>query len=252
MGMKADRGISATLQDPTPLKHGASRGGGGSCGIADIAVIARHRRHRKGKTEFSRRWTQIVTDEELKAERTSRQVNTQTSKEENGMKIGILGSGRIGATAARLFVGAGHEVAIANSRGPDSLLALVKELAPHGQAATVIEAARFGEMVLLAIPWHAEEGLPPAELLRNKIVIDAMNPYRPQGGFFDLGDSTSSEIVQQRRPGARLVKAFNTIYYGDLATRGRRELAVQERHAIYVAGDDAPAKQAISRLIEGI
>lgn len=168
------------------------------------------------------------------------------------MKIGILGSGRIGATAARLFVEAGHEVAIANSRGPDSLLGLVKELAPHAQAATVIEAARFGEMVLLAVPWHAEEALPTAELLRNKIVVDAMNPYRPQGGFFDLGNATSSEIVQQRMPGARLVKAFNTIYYEHLATRGRKELPVQERHAIYVAGDDGPAKQAVSRLIEEI
>jgi predicted dinucleotide-binding enzyme len=168
------------------------------------------------------------------------------------MKIGILGSGRIGATAARLFVAAGHDVAMANSRGPDSLMALVKELGPQTRAASVIEAARFGDVVLLAVPWHMDQALPPADLLRGKIVIDAMNPYRPQGGFFDLGSSTSSELVLQRMPGARLVKAFNTIYYEHLATRGRKELPVQERHAIYLAGDDLEAKSVVSGLIEDI
>jgi 8-hydroxy-5-deazaflavin:NADPH oxidoreductase len=115
---------------------------------------------------------------------------------------------------------------------------------------TVADAARFGEMILLAVPWHVENALPPAELLHGKIVIDAMNPYQPEGGFFDLGNSTSSEIVLQRLPGAILVKAFNTIYYEHLATRGRKDLPVQERHAIYLASDDAEAKQTVSRIIE--
>ena len=168
------------------------------------------------------------------------------------MKIGIIGAGRIGAAAARLFVEAGHEVAVSNSRGPESLRDLVAQLGANTHAMTVAEAARFGEMILLAVPWHAEEALPSAELLRGKIVIDAMNPYRPEGGFFDLGNSTSSEIVLQRIRGARLVKAFNTIYYEHLATRGRKDLPVQERHAIYVAGDDAKAKETVSRLIEEI
>jgi predicted dinucleotide-binding enzyme len=79
-----------------------------------------------------------------------------------------------------------------------------------------------------------------------------MNPYRPEGGFFDLGNSTSSEIVLQRIPGARLVKAFNTIYYEHLASRGRKDLPVEERHAIYVASDDRNAKEIVSRLIEEI
>jgi predicted dinucleotide-binding enzyme len=64
--------------------------------------------------------------------------------------------------------------------------------------------------------------------------MDAMNPYDPAGGFFDLAGSTSSEIVLQRMPGARLVKAFNTIYYEHLATRGRKDLPLQDRHAIYI------------------
>jgi predicted dinucleotide-binding enzyme len=168
------------------------------------------------------------------------------------MKIGILGSGRIGAVAARLFVAAGHEVALANSRGPESLRILVQELGPHAQAMTITEAARFGDVVLLAVPWHLEAALPSAEILRNKIVIDAMNPYDPAGGFFDLGGSTSSEIVLRRMPGARLVKAFNTIYYEHLATRGRNDLPLEERHAIYIAGDDGEAKEIVAGLIRDI
>lgn len=168
------------------------------------------------------------------------------------MKIGILGSGRIGAVAARLFVVAGHEVAIANSRGPESLQALVQELGPHAHAMTAIDAARFGDVVLLAVPWHVEAALPPAEVLRNKIVVDAMNPYDPAGGFFNLGGSTSSEIVLQHMPGARLVKAFNTIYYEHLANRGRMDLPLEDRHAIYVAGDDPEAKAIVASLIRDI
>lgn len=168
------------------------------------------------------------------------------------MKIGILGAGNIGATAARLFVDAGHEVAISNSRGPESLRELVGQLGPQAQAVTIAEASKFGDAILLAVPWRSPEALPHPELLRNKIVIDAMNPYRPDGGFYDLEGSTSSEIVLKRIPGSRLVKAFNTIYYVHLADRGRKELPLDDRHTIYVAGDDTEAKQVVARLIEGI
>ena len=168
------------------------------------------------------------------------------------MKIGILGAGNIGATAARLFIAAGHEVAVSNSRGPDSLQQMALDLGPHAHAMTVDEAVRFGEVVLLAVPWRAPEALPHADLLRGKIVIDAMNPYRPDGGFYDLGGSTSSELVLERMPGARLVKAFNTIYYVHLAGRGRKDLPPADRHSIYVAGDDADAKRVVSQLIEEI
>jgi len=68
------------------------------------------------------------------------------------MKIGILGSGNIGATAARLFVAAGHDVAISNSRGPDSLRELIKELGPQAHAMTVRDAVRFADVILLAVP----------------------------------------------------------------------------------------------------
>ena len=168
------------------------------------------------------------------------------------MKIGVLGAGNIGAVAARLFVAAGHDVAVSNSRGPESLEPLLNELGPQAHAMTVAGAVGFGEVILLAVPWHAPEALPHPELLRNKIVIDAMNPYRPEGGFYDLEGSTSSEIVLKRMPGARLVKAFNTIYYVHLADRGRKDLPVEERHTIYLAGDDQEAKSVVAGLIEEI
>jgi 8-hydroxy-5-deazaflavin:NADPH oxidoreductase len=168
------------------------------------------------------------------------------------MKIGILGAGNIGAVAARLFVDAGHEVAVSNSRGPESLRELVAELGPKAQALTIAGASEFGEAILLAVPWRSPEALPHPELLRNKIVIDAMNPYHPDGGFYDLAGSTSSEIVLGRVPGSRLVKAFNTIYYVHLADRGRKDLPLDDRHTIYVAGDDTEAKKVVARLIEEI
>jgi predicted dinucleotide-binding enzyme len=168
------------------------------------------------------------------------------------MKIGILGAGNIGGVAARLFIAAGHEVAVSNSRGPESLKELVHELGPGARAMTIDDAARFGEVVLLAVPWRTPEALPHPELLRGKIVIDAMNPYRAEGGFYDLGGSTSSEEVLKRLPGVRLVKAFNTIYYVHLAERGRKDLPLEDRHTIYVAGDDQEAKKVVTRLIEEI
>ena len=168
------------------------------------------------------------------------------------MKIGILGAGNIGATAARLFIEAGHEVAVSNSRGPESLKELVRELGPQAHAMTIEDAARFGDLVLLAVPWRTPEALPHPDLLHGKIVIDAMNPYRPDGGFYDLAGSTSSEVVLKRLPGVRLVKAFNTIYYQHLAGRGRKDLPLEERHTIYVAGDDAEAKKIVMDLIEAI
>ena len=168
------------------------------------------------------------------------------------MKIGILGAGMIGGTAATLFARAGHEVAVSNSRGPATLQPLVEEIGARAHAATIEEAARFGEVVLLAVPWRAPEALPDPALLAGKIVIDAMNPYTMDGGIYELGDTTSSEEVQKRLPGARLVKAFNTIYFKHLASQGRLDAALDDRVAIFIAGDDAGAKQVVSQLIEEI
>ncbi|HXW06182.1 MAG TPA: NAD(P)-binding domain-containing protein [Vicinamibacterales bacterium] len=168
------------------------------------------------------------------------------------MKIGIIGAGMIGSTAARLFVSAGHEIAIANSRGPASLAGLVAELGPAARALDVAGAARWADVLLLAVPWRKPEALPPSDSVAGKIVIDAMNPYGPDGSIADLGSGSSSEETRRRLPAARLVKAFNTIWYRHLAERGRPDAPVDDRHAIFVAGDDEDAKRIVMGLIEGI
>lgn len=169
------------------------------------------------------------------------------------MRIGIIGAGKIGATVAKLFIAQGHEVALSNSRGPESLRALVAELGPKAHAMSVEEAARFGDVVLLAVPWRSPDALPSPAAVKGKIVIDAMNPYTASGGFERLDPSTSaSEETLKRLPGVRLVKAFNTIWFRHLADRGRKDIPVGERHAIFLAGDDAEAKRVVARLIEEI
>jgi len=167
-------------------------------------------------------------------------------------KIGIIGAGMIGSTTAKLFVDAGHEIAVSNSRGPETLAGLVKDLGPRAQAMTPADAARWADIVLLAVPWRTPEALPPAGAVAGKIVIDAMNPYTTDGGTADLGTSSASEETRKRLPGARLVKAFNTIWFKHLAERGRTDLPIDDRHAIFVAGDDQDAKKTVMNLIEAI
>jgi predicted dinucleotide-binding enzyme len=170
------------------------------------------------------------------------------------MKIGIIGAGNIGGTAARLFVDAGHEVAIANSRGPETLRDLVADLGPKARAVTPAEAARFGEVVLVAVPLKDYTSLPVDEL-RGRIVIDAMNYYPGRDGQYaqlDSGERASSELVAAQLPGARVVKAFNTIWFEHLKTQGRKNAPLEQRRVIFVFGDDAEAKRIVSGLIEEI
>jgi predicted dinucleotide-binding enzyme len=168
------------------------------------------------------------------------------------MKIGIIGAGKIGATVAQLFVKAGHAVAISNSRGPETLKELVKQLGDNAIALSINDAAAFGDIVLLAVPWISPEALPDQDTVEGKIVIDAMNPYKAGGGLFDLGKSTSSEETAKKLPGATIVKAFNTKYFKHLEEGGRTDLPLQERKAIFMAGDSVEAKAKVSRLIEEI
>jgi 8-hydroxy-5-deazaflavin:NADPH oxidoreductase len=165
------------------------------------------------------------------------------------MNIGIIGAGNIGASAARLFADAGHEVAISNSRGPESLASLVQEIGANARAATVEDAASFGEVVLVAIPFWRYESL-PAGPLSGKIVVDAMNYYAGRDGRIDFGELTSSELLARRLPDARVVKAFNTMYYETLRTKGKRSGG--DRLVLFIAGDDEEAKAVVSRLIEEI
>lgn len=170
------------------------------------------------------------------------------------MDIGIIGAGNIGTNAAILFAKAGHKVAISNSKGPESLLDLVTQIGPNASAASVTEAVRFGEVVLLALPWSQRTKLPHDILFENKIVIDATNPYIvDQAGRFEvenLGASTSSEEILRLIPGARLVKAFNTMHFETLKSGSSTDPS--KRLVIFMAGDDSQAKEVVARLIEDI
>jgi 8-hydroxy-5-deazaflavin:NADPH oxidoreductase len=167
------------------------------------------------------------------------------------LNIGIIGAGMIGATTARLFTRAGHDVAISNTRGPDSLAGLVAELGTHAQARSAAEAASFGDVVLLAIPFGTY-GTLPAEQLRGKIVVDATNYYPNRDGQLNLDNGTSSELIARHLPSTRLIKAFNTMYFQTLASGGRPDLPADERLALLVAGDDAEAKATVAHLIDEI
>lgn len=170
------------------------------------------------------------------------------------MNIGIIGAGNIGAAAAELFTRAGHEVVIANSRGPETLKDLAAGLGNRARAATVEEAAAFGDVVLVAIPLGKYREL-PADAFGNRVVIDAGNYYPDRDGRIeelDSGRMTSSELVLAHLRGARLVKGFNTIWSEHLRTQGDASLPLEERRVIFIAGDDSQAKETVARLIEEI
>jgi predicted dinucleotide-binding enzyme len=169
------------------------------------------------------------------------------------MQIGIIGAGKIGSTVANLFTDAGHDVAIANSRGPDTLRDLEKELGEHGHAVTISEAARYGDVVLVTIPLGRYRDL-PADDLPGKIVIDTCNYYPDRDGHIaalDEDSTTSSELIQQHLSGAHVIKAFNAMRFDHLREYGR-EGGADRRYGMPVAGDDPAAKKQVFDLIEQI
>jgi 8-hydroxy-5-deazaflavin:NADPH oxidoreductase len=169
------------------------------------------------------------------------------------MRIGILGSGHIGRTLAALWVWAGHEVALSNTRGPDTLREVVEDLGERAHAMTAADAAAFGGVVVLAVPFIRYRDL-PVEQLASKIVIDTSNYYPDRDGHFDeldSGESTSSEVIAAALPGARVVKAINTMYWERLRAAGQPH-GSHGRLAIPIAGDDAEAKSVVSQLLDEI
>ncbi len=170
------------------------------------------------------------------------------------MKIGIIGAGHIGANAAKLFVKAGHEIVIANSRGAETLTNLVAEIGENAQAVSAEEATKFGEIVFVSIPFGKYKTL-PAEALAGKIVIDSNNYYPDRDGNFaelDEDKTTSSEMLAEHLKGAKIVKGFNTIWFGHLKTQGDTNLPLEERRVIFIAGDNAEANETVAKLIEEI
>lgn len=166
------------------------------------------------------------------------------------MKFGTIGAGTIGQAVGRHVLNAGHDVIFSNRRGPDSLTALVKELGPRASAGTRAEAA-VADMVLLAPPWdnvpQAVAGLPD---WGGRIVIDATNQFSiATREIVDLGDQTGSEFIASLLPGARVVKAFNTLYARYIAPSPRHDAG---RQVLFYAGDDADAKTRFHSLFEAI
>jgi predicted dinucleotide-binding enzyme len=167
------------------------------------------------------------------------------------MRIGIIGSGRIGSTVARLAIAQGHDVVLSNSRGPETLSDLVAQLGPKASAATVSGAAASADVVLVAIPVRANRDL-PVEPFAGKIVMHADNYYSQRDGHIaelDSGQTTSSELLAAHLATARVVKVFNTIEASQLGGHGQ-PAGSHDRRALPLAGDDAEAKKVVTELID--
>jgi predicted dinucleotide-binding enzyme len=165
--------------------------------------------------------------------------------------IGLIGAGHIGSQIARLAVANGYDVVLSNSRGPETLAPLVAELGPRARAATPVDAAQAGDLVVVTIPLKNYRSV-PVEPLAGKIVIDTNNYYPQRDGHIaELDDesTTTSELLQAHLPGSKVVKAFNHIYAAALTTDGQ-PAGTPNRRALAIAGDDAAAKATVTRLLD--
>ena len=165
--------------------------------------------------------------------------------------IGIIGAGNIGSQIARLAVENDYNVVISNSRGPETLSALIAELGPKARAATAVEAAKVGDIVVVTVPLKNYRKV-PVEPLAGKIVIDTDNYYPERDGHIpelDNESTTTSELLQAHLPTSKVVKAFNHIYAADLTTHGQ-PAGAKNRRALVIAGDDKDAKARVAHLLD--
>jgi len=157
--------------------------------------------------------------------------------------IGLIGAGHIGSQVARLAAANGYDVVISNSRGPETLSDLVAELGPNAHAATPLDAAKAGDIVVVTIPLKNYRSV-PVEPLAGKIVIDTNNYYPQRDGqipVLDNESTTTSELLQAHLPKSKVVKAFNHIYASQLTTDGT-PAGTKNRRALVIAGNDRDAK----------
>jgi predicted dinucleotide-binding enzyme len=165
--------------------------------------------------------------------------------------IGLIGAGHIGSQIARLAVAHGYNVVISNSRGPETLSALVAELGPRARAGTAVDAATAGDLVVVTVPLKNYRAVPVAPLA-GKVVIDTNNYYPQRDGHIPELDSettTVSELLQAHLPTSKVVKAFNHIYAAALTTDGQ-PAGSQGRRALAIAGDDEEAKRTVTGLLD--
>lgn len=168
------------------------------------------------------------------------------------MKIGIIGAGQIGGTLARRLSALGHEVSIANSRGPDSLAGLAAETG--ARAVTAHEAARAGEVVVVTIQQSRIPELPKdlfAGVSDQVVVIDTGNYYPQQrdGRIAGIESGVSESRWVEQQLGRPVIKVFNNIYAKSLGEKGQ-PAGTPQRVALPVAGDNAAAKATVTGLVE--
>lgn len=177
-------------------------------------------------------------------------VSAQNSAGGSRTKIGIIGSGRIGGTLGTLWVKAGHDV-VFSSRHPDELKGLVEPLGPAARTGTPRDAAVFGEVVLISVPYHAvpQIGRDFTQELAGKVVLETGNPYPSRDGEMAVAARTKGMGLASAEflPGVRLVRAFNTIPASALRSEAHR---AGERVAIPLASDDPEALAVASRLVQ--
>ena len=167
--------------------------------------------------------------------------------------IGLIGSGNIGSTVAKLAVDAGYDVVVSNSRGPETLAGLVAELGPKARAATAAEAAEAADIAVVTIPLKNYLDLPAAPLA-GKVVLDTINYYPDRDGAFadlDAKQTTSSQLVQNHLVDSQVVKCFNNIFFRHLASMARPAGAA-DRNTLIIAGDGAGAKQTATEFLDSI
>jgi predicted dinucleotide-binding enzyme len=165
--------------------------------------------------------------------------------------IGLIGAGHIGSQLARLAVQHGYDVVVSNSRGPDTLKDLVRELGPLARAGTPAQAASAGDIVVVTIPLKNVGDVPVAPLA-GKIVIDTNNYYPERDGHIaelDNEETTTAELLQRHLPASKVVKAFNHLYAATLTTDGQ-PAGTPNRRALAIAGNDSDAKSVVGQLID--
>ena len=164
------------------------------------------------------------------------------------MRIGIIGSGNIGGALTRRFRAVGHEVSVANSRGPASLADLAHETG--ALAASVEDAARGKDVVVVAVPLNRIGDLPPGLLTDAPVVIDTSNYYPQQrdGRLSDIEAGVPESQWVERHLGRPVVKVFNSIVAPHLLESGM-PAGTAGRIALAVAGDDSGAKATVMRLV---
>jgi predicted dinucleotide-binding enzyme len=176
-------------------------------------------------------------------------VDSPIAAAQEPLKIGIIGTGRIGGALARHWVNAGHEVFM-SSRHPEELEPLAAELGPRAHVGMPCEAAAFGTIVLVSIPYGAmpQIGTDCAEQLEGKIVLDTSNPVENRDGAMALEAQRKGAGIATAEflRGTRVVRAFNCIPAAALANDGNRQ---PERIAIPIGGDDAEAIRVAERLV---